>query len=77
MLILPSNLVQIFHQFQYEFRITSVTEASTGDVTIVVGANKLIIMAKPLRLDFYQNDVLTVSANSKGLMRFEHLRTKP
>lgn len=43
-------------------------------MTIVVGSNKLIIMAKPLRLDFYQNDVLTVSANSKGLMRFERLR---
>lgn len=59
------------------FRITSVTEATNGDVTIVVGTNKLIIMAKPLRLDFYENEVLSVSANSKGLMRFEHLRNKP
>lgn len=59
------------------YRITSVTEATNGDVTIVAGSNKLFIAANPLRLDFYQNDVLSVTVNGKGLMRFEHLRTKP
>lgn len=34
-------------------------------------------MADPFRIDFYQNDVLSVSVNAKGLLNFEHLRAKP
>lgn len=50
-----------------------------GDETTVTseGNKKAVIVHKPFRLDFYLDDVLTVSVNSKGLMRFEHLRRKP
>lgn len=50
----------------------------TGTQIIVVsGLNKAVISAAPLKIDFYQNEVLSVSVNAKGLMRFEHIRTKP
>ncbi|XP_067640752.1 neutral alpha-glucosidase AB isoform X2 [Eurosta solidaginis] len=48
-----------------------------AELTIISGPNKAIIIADPFRIDFYQNDVLTVSANAKGLMNFEYLRPKP
>lgn len=52
------------------------TEKSGDQVVLTAGLNRAVINAKPFRIDFYQNDVLTVSANAKGLMRFEHLRKK-
>ncbi|XP_011184104.1 neutral alpha-glucosidase AB isoform X2 [Zeugodacus cucurbitae] len=48
-----------------------------AEFTITSGANKAVVISDPFRIDFYQNDVLTVSVNAKGLMTFEHLRTKP
>lgn len=53
------------------------TEKSDKEIIISSGSNKAIVHAAPLRIDFYVNDVLTVSVNAKGLMRFEHLRVKP
>lgn len=53
-----------------------VTEKSDTQIVITCGANKVVIKAAPFRVDFYQNDKLTVSANAKGLMRIEHLRKK-
>ncbi|XP_055374971.1 neutral alpha-glucosidase AB [Condylostylus longicornis] len=51
-------------------------EQNKGEFVITSGPNKAIIYADPFRIDFYQNDVLTVQANAKGLMRFEELRRK-
>ncbi|XP_004521723.1 neutral alpha-glucosidase AB isoform X2 [Ceratitis capitata] len=48
-----------------------------GELTITSGSNKAVVVADPFRIDFYQNNVLTVSVNAKGLMTFEHLRPKP
>ena len=48
-----------------------------NEIILVSGPNKAVILAAPLKIDFYQNDVLSVSVNAKGLMRFEHIRTKP
>lgn len=54
-----------------------VTEQSDAQIVITAGPqNQAVIVAQPFRIDFYQNDVLTVSANAKGLMRFEHTRKK-
>ncbi|XP_017478235.1 PREDICTED: neutral alpha-glucosidase AB isoform X1 [Rhagoletis zephyria] len=47
------------------------------EFTINSGPNKAVVTADPFRVDFYQNDILTVSVNAKGLMTFEHLRPKP
>lgn len=55
----------------------TVTEQTDSQITITSGTNKAVIKGKPFQLDFYNNDVLTVTLNGKGLMRFEHIRTKP
>lgn len=46
-------------------------------LTLTAGTNRVEITKVPLQLDFYENNVLTVTANGRGLMRFEHYRTKP
>ncbi|XP_055586088.1 neutral alpha-glucosidase AB isoform X2 [Uranotaenia lowii] len=54
-------------------------ESSSATAIIVSadgGTNKAVIQIAPLKLDFYHGDKLMVSANSKGLMRMEHLRRK-
>ncbi|XP_055843927.1 neutral alpha-glucosidase AB-like isoform X2 [Episyrphus balteatus] len=53
-----------------------VEEVNDNQLSITTGINKAIIHANPFKIDFYQNDVLSVSVNAKGLMNFEHLRHK-
>jgi len=38
---------------------------------------KTIITTNPLKFEFFSSDVLITSINSKNLLKFEHLRTKP
>lgn len=53
-------------------------ESDNGpELVLSSGPNKAVIVADPFRIDFYQNGVLSVSVNAKGLMNFEYLRTKP
>lgn len=63
-------------RIESNYRI-KVSEKSDKEIIILSGSNKAVVHAAPLRIDFYSNDVLTVSVNAKGLMRFEHLRVKP
>ncbi|XP_055843079.1 neutral alpha-glucosidase AB-like [Episyrphus balteatus] len=52
-------------------------ETSDGSsILITSGENKAVLTLDPFRIDFYQNDVLSVSVNAKRLMRFEHIRRK-
>lgn len=51
-------------------------EVSSEQVVATMGKNKAIIHFNPFRVDLYANDKLKVSANARGLMRMEHLRTK-
>ncbi|XP_046483150.1 neutral alpha-glucosidase AB [Neodiprion pinetum] len=46
---------------------------------IVVGTDhtKAKLFFNPFRIDFYRGEQLVLSANARGLMRFEHIRTKP
>lgn len=37
---------------------------------------KVILNAKPFKLELFSNDVLIALINSKNLLKFEHLRTK-
>lgn len=53
------------------------TESSKKELIVTSGANKAVIHADPLKIDFYNNNYLVVSVNAKGLFKFEHLRTKP
>lgn len=52
-------------------------EKTTESITVVKGGNKAVLYINPFKVDLYSNGILTISANSRGLMRFEHLRTKP
>lgn len=54
-------------------------DVSTSSTTITVNSksNTAVIRLSPFKIDFYRNDVLSVSVNGKSLMRFEQLRTKP
>ncbi|XP_059616184.1 neutral alpha-glucosidase AB [Phlebotomus argentipes] len=48
-----------------------------GSISVECGGNRAVIVASPFRIDFYNGEVLVVSTNAKGLMKFEHLRKKP
>uniref|UniRef100_A0A182QSP4 Glucosidase II subunit alpha n=1 Tax=Anopheles farauti TaxID=69004 RepID=A0A182QSP4_9DIPT len=56
-------------------------ESSTGTaITVVcpeVEGIKVTVQVAPLKVDFFQHERLVVTANGKGMMRFEHLRRKP
>lgn len=61
--------------YSHSFSRIKVTEESTK-ITLTAGTNKAIIHAEPFTIDFYRNDILFVTANAKGLLRFEHLRRR-
>ncbi len=47
-------------------------EAKLGD-----NKNKVLVNANPFRIDVYSEDKLVISANQRGLFKFEHFRQKP
>lgn len=49
---------------------------SSSEITITSGGNKAVIQIAPFKIDFYQGDTLSVTANGKAKMYFEHLRKK-
>nr|XP_034173391.1 neutral alpha-glucosidase AB isoform X1 [Osmia lignaria] len=55
----------------------TLVEKTIDHVTVTSGENKVILYASPFRIDLYSENVLVVSANARGLMRYEHHRTKP
>lgn len=46
-------------------------------IEVIISNSRVIFQSSPLQVDFYQDDYHALSLNTKGLMRFEHLRTKP
>jgi len=45
--------------------------------TVAIGegdVSKAVVTASPFRMDFYTGDVLVLSSNARGLMKFEHLK---
>ena len=51
------------------------SRSDTG-LTVTNGKGKVVVTAEPLRLDFYSDGELVLSANARNLMRFEHTREK-
>jgi len=41
-----------------------------------MGKNRAVVTAKPFKIDIYSDGVLVVSANNRGLLKFEHTRLK-
>lgn len=54
--------------------ITVVTSAT--EVTVTSKQIKAVITLSPFKIDFYQDNVLSVTVNGKNLFRFEHYREK-
>jgi alpha 1,3-glucosidase len=54
-----------------------VIERTAEFVSVKAGANKVTVHAIPFHVDLFTGDQLVISANARGLMRFEHIRPKP
>ena len=54
----------------------NLVETTSDHVTVTNGNGKAIVYYDPFRVDFYADAQLVISANARGLMRFEHLRLK-
>ena len=52
------------------------TSRTATGLTVLNGKGKIVITAEQLRLDFYSDGELVLSANARNLMRFEHTREK-
>ena len=61
--------------WQPSIQSLSSSRSSTG-FTVKNGKGKVVVTAQPLRLDFYSDGELVLSANARNLMRFEHTREK-
>jgi alpha 1,3-glucosidase len=55
----------------------NIIEKTAEFVSVNAGANRVTIHASPFRVDLFSGDELVISANARGLMRFEHIRLKP
>ena len=54
----------------------TIEDKTESGFTVVMGLHKLSVSAKPFKMDFYSNGVLVVSANARGLLKFEQYRQK-
>ncbi|CAL1285603.1 unnamed protein product [Larinioides sclopetarius] len=45
-------------------------------IVVGFGPNKAVLNGSPFRIDVYSGDLLLLSANARGLMKFEHYRPK-
>lgn len=54
-----------------------IEERTAEFVSVKSGQNKVIIYAIPFTIKVYSGDELVITANARGLMRFEHMRHKP
>ncbi|CAH0381061.1 unnamed protein product [Bemisia tabaci] len=53
-----------------------VLEKTSEKIIVKSGENKVIVHYAPFKLDCFSHDELVISANSQGLMKFEHQRRK-
>ena len=55
----------------------NIIEKTAEFVSLSAGTNRVTVHAIPFRVDLFSGDKLVISANARGLMRFEHMRRKP
>lgn len=58
---------------QEELSVEGKTDAG---FTVVLGSNKLVVGAKPFKMDVYSDGVHVMTANARGLLKFEHYRVR-
>lgn len=73
----PRHEVQFVLKGEPDYVKLEVIEKSSEKAVVRSGTNKVEIFANPFRVDVYRGSELVISTNARGLMRFEHLRTKP
>lgn len=54
----------------------SVEDKTDSGFTVVMGVHKVSVVAKPFKMDFYSDGALVMSANARGLLKFEQYRQK-
>jgi hypothetical protein len=54
-----------------------VIERTAELVSVKAGGNKVTVRAIPFHIDLFCGEELVISVNTRGLMRFEHIRLKP
>lgn len=73
----PRYEVQYSLQDHPQLGKLTLVEKTTTHITVANGPNKAILHVSPFKIDVYSGDRLVISANARGLMRFEHIREKP
>lgn len=73
----PRYEVQYALQREPVLNKLTVIEKTAEFISVMAGANKVTVHAIPFRVDLFSGDQLVISANARGLMRFEHMRPKP
>ncbi|KAL7024916.1 hypothetical protein ACKWTF_013249 [Chironomus riparius] len=56
--------------------IQIVSSQTLNSVNVTCDKNLAVLHISPFKIDFYRDDVLTVTANGEGLMTYEHLQLK-
>ena len=77
-LFLPPINLPISHiSFSFSFSLSLLSRDENG-VVLSLGADsqRLIVSAKPFRLDIMEGREVLLSLNSRGLLAFEHLRIR-
>lgn len=75
---LPFPLIPLFTPFFYVFSSLSFLSKDENGVVLSLGAEsqRLIVSARPFRLDIMEGPEVLLSLNSRGLLAFEHLRLR-
>lgn len=71
------NRYRVTEALKEEPKFDAITvTSSASEITVTSKQNKAVIKMSPFKIDFYQDNVLSVTVNGKNLLRFEHLRVK-
>jgi alpha 1,3-glucosidase len=54
----------------------NIIEKTAEFISLNAGGNRVTVHAIPFRVDLFSGDQLIISANARGLLRFEHMRRK-
>lgn len=54
----------------------TIEDKTDSGFTAVLGNHHAVVTSKPFQIDIFSNGILVVSANARGLLKFEHSRLK-
>ena len=69
----PKVTLTTFYFLSFSLQVES---QDNEKMIIQFGSNKAILNASPFRLDVFSGDQLVISANARGLLKFEQYRLK-